>query len=894
VPLALLLGAALALPARAADLADAQKLFDTGKYAEAIDSVNKALQAGDGDDDWWALKIRAELTLGRYPEAFKTFATAIDRYDASVDLRMLGYEVYLANDRPADAAAILATVKMLGEMAPWRYDTARDRVALGRAHVKSGTDARQVLETYYDRAKRASPQSALPYLASGDLALQKQDFALAAENYREATRRAPEDPDGYLGLARAFTDDAEQATAALKKALELNPNHVESLLLQADNLLDREEYAQAETALKKALDVNPKHPRAWAYRSVMAHLTGDKKNEAEYRTQALSSWKTNPEVDWLIGHKLSHQYRFAEGAAAQRRALAFAPGYLPAKMRLCEDLLRLGQETDGWKLADEVFKEDPYSVLAYNLITLHDVIEKFTAVENEHFLVRMDPKEAQIYGQRALRLLTEAREKLSAKYGVSLPDKTIIEIFPAQKDFAIRTFGLPGGEGFLGVCFGPVVTVNSPASRGANTSNWEAILWHEFCHSITLFKTNNKMPRWLSEGISVYEELQANPAWGQRMTPEYREMVLKGEATPVSKLSSAFMRPPSPQHLMFAYYESSQVIEYIIKNFGIEALRKVLADLGSDVNINEALSRHTVPIEKLDADFAAYLKGQAENLAKVDWAKPDFGPEADSAAIAAWNKAHPNNLAGILAEGRAMLAEKKFKEAKGPLEKIIELYPAFIEGGGPYMMLAQVHRELGESKEERAVLEKFASLDADSVEPRLRLMGLAVADKDWKLVKRVAEQLLAINPLIPAPHRFLVQASVALNDRPTAIEGHRTLLLLDPLDRAEHHYQLGKLLYEEKNLPEARREVVKALEDAPRYRAAHALLLQIAAVMPELPPPPSPGAAELEAPTTTQPAVTPPPAAPRLVPAPARGRGTRTVPATPATPPPIRSQEAGR
>jgi tetratricopeptide (TPR) repeat protein len=332
------------------------------------------------------------------------------------------------------------------------------------------------------------------------------------------------------------------------------------------------------------------------------------------------------------------------------------------------------------------------------------------------------------------------------------------------------------------------------------------------------------------------------------MTVDYREMILKGEATPVSKLSSAFMKPPSPEHLMFAYYESSQVIEYIIKQFGIEALRKVLADLGEGVNINVALGRHTAPIEKLDADFAVYFKGLAENLAKVEWEKPDFGIEADSAAIAAWNQAHPNNFWGILAQGRALMNEKKWKEAKAPLEKALTLYPGYIEGGGVYAALASIHRELGETKEERDILEKFAALDADAIEPRLRLIALAVADKDWKLVKQTADQLLAINPLIPAPHRFLVQASTALSDRRTAIEGHRTLLLLDPLDRAEHHYQLAKLLVEEQQLPDARREIVRALEEAPRYRAAHALLLQIAEKTPAPVAPaatrPTPAAAE--------------------------------------------------
>ena len=121
-----------------------------------------------------------------------------------------------------------------------------------------------------------------------------------------------------------------------------------------------------------------------------------------------------------------------------------------------------------------------------------------------------------------------------------------MEIFPEQKDFAVRTFGMPGGEGFLGVCFGSVITANSPASQGGSPSNWKAVLWHEFCHVVTLHKTNNKMPRWLSEGISVYEERQADPAWGQSMNRRYREMILDGGLTPVSELERRVPRAAQP------------------------------------------------------------------------------------------------------------------------------------------------------------------------------------------------------------------------------------------------------------------------------------------------------------------------------------------------------------
>src|SRR5262249_5667114 len=148
---------------------------------------------------------------------------------------------------------------------------------------------------------------------------------LAAEAFGAAAKRAEDDPDAYYGLARSYENDAERATKALDKALELNPRHTESLLLQADNLIDREGYKEAEALLRQVLEINPKHPRALAYQAVLAHLAGDKKREEASRAEALSSWSTNPQVDHLIGLKLSAKYRFAEGEAHQRKALEFSP-----------------------------------------------------------------------------------------------------------------------------------------------------------------------------------------------------------------------------------------------------------------------------------------------------------------------------------------------------------------------------------------------------------------------------------------------------------------------------------------------------------------------------------------------------------------------------------------
>ncbi|HEV2292710.1 MAG TPA: tetratricopeptide repeat protein [Tepidisphaeraceae bacterium] len=840
-PTPLLSPAARAAAAAATELADAEKLFRTGQYHACALACEAAIDSRQWSEEWWILKIRSEMATGEYESALKTYQQGIEVHRCSVQMRLVGYDVYRANGDPQWAEQALQEVRELVGRDPRRYSDAVSRVVIGRALLLSGADARQVLELFYDTAKKLDPASAVPHIASGELALSKQDYALAAESFAEAAKRSPNDPDIHFGLARAFHDDSDRATAALTRALTINPRHADSLLFQVDNAIDREAYEQAEQLIAQVLEVNPRRSEAHAYRAVLAHLRGDRKAEEAHRDAALGTWKTNPAVDHLIGLKLSQKYRFFEGQLYQRVALRFDRNYRPAKVQLCQDLLRLGEEDEGWQLAAEVFKEDPYNVVAYNLNTLHDHLAKFRTLQGEGFIVRMDAREADIYGHRVLELLAKARKELSEKYDVIMSEPITIEIFPSQKDFAIRTFGLPGGDGYLGVCFGPVITVNSPASRMARPVNWEAVVWHEFCHAVTLHKTRNKMPRWLSEGISVYEERERNRAWGQSMNPQYREMILgEGEEnaiTPVSQLSGAFLQPPTPMHLQFAYYESSMVIEHIVERWGIEAIRKVLTDLGDDVPINAALAKHTEPIEKLDESFMVWLKQRADNLAPgIDWTQPDLSLDAGSEAMAAWVKEHPDSFWALLGQGRALLAEGKFEEAKRPLIKLIGLYPTYGEAGGPYVLLAAAHRELGETDAERAMLEKHVSLNADAIEPRLRLIELAAAAQEWKAVKALAEDVLAINPLIPLPHRYLAQSAEALSDRAAAVQAHRTLLQMDPLDAADHHYRLASLLAAEQQLPEARRAVVRALEEAPRFRAAHQLLLEIATKMDSLSP----------------------------------------------------------
>jgi predicted Zn-dependent protease len=814
----------------AADLGDLEQLFLTGKYDECAQSAAEEIEKGLRGEPWHQFKIQSEMARGKHESALKSLDDALRRFPASVSLQLLARDVYRNCGRGEDAAHAMSTIAALVLTAPQRYTSPEDRVSVGRFFLLRGADARKVLDQFYDIATKQDPDLIEAYLATAELALGKLDNALAASTLEKAPKEAAAYPRYHYLLARAFSDDGRaRSTKALADALKINPRHVDSLLLQVDHLIDSEGYAEAGQTLKQVFDVNPVEPRGWAYQAVLAHLRSDRDGEAEARRSALKLWASNPEVDHLIGRKLSQKYRFAEGSAYQKRALELDAEYLPAKVQLCQDLLRLGEETEGWRLAAEIFARDGYNVVAYNLITLRERLAGFRTLKDDGFVVRMENREADLYGERVLALLRRARKTLCDKYGVTINEPVIVEIFPQKKEFAVRTFGLPGADGLLGVCFGRVVTANSPASQGEHPSNWESVLWHEFCHVVTLSKTHNKMPRWLSEGISVYEEEQQDAAWGSSMNPRFRAMIQDDDLTPLSRLNSAFLGAESAIHLQFAYYESALAVEFLTKTYGLKTLKSLLDDLGAGLTINESLPRRTrMTLEQLDRQFVQFARGRAKSVAPdATWEEIELPDNADSSAVSAWLEKHPKSFWGWRRLAARLVTEEKWQKAKDALLTLKALYPEYVGAENAYVLLATVYRKTADTVAEHAILDELAALDGHAGPAYLRLMELDEKAGDWRSLAKNARRLLAVNPLVPTPHRQLARAAEQLGERAEAVAAYRTLTLLDDTDPADVHYRLAKLLKQDGKLREARREVLKSLEEAPRFLESHRLLLEI-------------------------------------------------------------------
>ncbi len=813
--------------AAAQSIEETQKEFLRGHYDEVIKTARKKAEEGDYRGDWRILLVKALMTVGRYSEAHTNALAALADYSGGLEMRLLARKTSLFQGDRQGADRQLMETKNLIERRGGSFEI-EDAAALGQALLLLGLEPRLVLENCFRRAETMNPPLRDAFLDAGQLALDKHDFVLAADTFRAGLKKFPDDPDMEGGLAAAFqSGDPEQMLKALQAALAVNPRHVPSLLLLADHLIDAEQYDDARQQLAQVLEVNPHQPEALAYRAVLATLDNGPAAAKKLRAEALKYWDTNPQVDYIIGLKLAQKYRFTEAAAEQKRALDFDPAYLPARRELAGDMLRLGQDDQGWALAQAVHSQDDYDVTSFNLVTLHDQMAKFKTLTNANFIVEMSAHEAELYGNRVLDLLGRARETLCRKYGVELTQPTTVDIFPDQKDFAVRTFGMPGNPGYLGVCFGSVITANSPASQAPNPANWEDVLWHEFCHVVTLTLTKNRMPRWLSEGISVYEERQANPAWGESMNLAYREMILTNALTPLGELSGAFLTAKNSRALLFAYYESSMVVEFIVQQYNLDTLKAILGDLRNGTEINRAITSHTAPLPELEKRFAAFARDKAKNLAPgADLDKPP--EDRDGLGYTAWEKTHSNNYYLKLEEAQKLIDAKNWTDAKPALESLAAGYHGERRAANPLWLLALTERNLKETNGELATLQQFAAQESDFVDLYVRLIDLCSARQDWPGEIKYAQLLLAINPLIAAPYAALAEAGAASGNTGEAIDAYRKLLLLDPPDPAEAHFQLARLLHAQGGSDsEAKRHVLRALEEAPRFRDAQRLLLEL-------------------------------------------------------------------
>ena len=458
-----------------------------------------------------------------------------------------------------------------------------------------------------------------------------------------------------------------------------------------------------------------------------------------------------------------------------------------------------------------------------------DTLDKFVTVRDGDVVMRLHKDEAPVLQEYAMPLAKQALSTLAARYEFTPRGPILIEIFPKHDDFAVRTVGLPGMIGALGVCFGRVVTMDSPKARPPGEFQWEATLWHELAHVITLQMSNQRVPRWLTEGISVYEEKKARAEWGREMDLAFAGMLNRGETVKLRDLNAAFQNPKT---ISLAYFQASLLVEHLVTAYGDAGLRKLVRAYAQGIDTDAALK------SALDTGFDQLQVGFDQTVERL------FGPmrralampdgiedllRMPAPAVQAIADANPRSYPIQMALGRAFRKDGQLDQAMQAFARAAALVPVAGGKDSPHDQMAAIAIEQKDRPRAIAALTALVAVDFNNVEAARLLAAMLRQNtvEDAATLVPVYQRIAAIDPFDADAHAMLGRFALQRNEADLAAREFRAVLALGPVDRAAAYTDLAESYFKGGRRAEAKKQTLAALEIAPSYERAQDLLLKL-------------------------------------------------------------------
>jgi cellulose synthase operon protein C len=646
----------------------------------------------------------------------------------------------------------------------------------------------------------------------------------AGEDYQTAIKLDPDWVRAHVGLSRAYEAEVPKgAKAEFEAAVALAPNDPDVLLLAVERAVDAENWVAAKATLDRLAVVRPGTVEEFANRAVVAYA---EEQPADVDAALARVREINPSSVLGLTHlseAAAEKYQFDQAVDYARKAVAIDPFDPTAQFDLGLFLLRTGDEKGARLALDASWKLDDSNKPTKNLGDMLDTLDKYTVVTDGDLTYKFPPDQAAVLKPYALPLGAEAMKTFKEHYGFTPTGPILVEVFAKHDDFAVRTIGLPGITGALGACFGRVVSMDSPTARQPIDFSWQATLWHELAHVYSIQLSKYRVPRWLTEGISVFEEHRRNPAWGREVALHYADAWGRGKTFGVKGLPDAFK---NPENYTLAYFEASLVVEHLVNLHGDAGLRTLLLAYADGAKDSDAFSKaFGESVDQVDASFKAFVTQQYGALAQAMKTPAGDIDLKDIDALKKRAAAAPESFVAQITYGQALVAGGDDAAAKPVLQHAAQLAPQDHGNASAHALLAQIAQRAGDNATARKELRALLLYDHDNVDAARVLVHLAetakaVDDQDYAL-RLVAD----LDPFDANIHGPLGRRELARNRPGAALIEFQAALALGPPNLAEAHADLAEVYLAMERRDDAKREALAALKEAPTYARAQDLLL---------------------------------------------------------------------
>lgn len=685
----------------------------------------------------------------------------------------------------------------------------RDDSALVRAEAAWALGDLRNANEFFRAAVAADARAVYPRLRWGHMFLDAGQKDDAQRLFEEALEINPRDGAARIALALVSSEQFEgNVTQGLAALVVENANVIEAHLLAARVAIDAGRLDDAGRAAQRALQLaqQQQKPPVEAHTMLAAIEVVRNRDPGEWTRAALAY---NPRYGALfeaLGDFEIRRRRYTEADVWYKRAVDVQPDLWSARREYALNLMRLGRIEEARPHLVAAFEGDPFSTATVNTLRLLDSLQKFEMVKlaDPAVNLQLNKQEVPTLGPYVEKLARESIATFSRRYGYK-PDAPItVEIYPDHDDFAVRTAGLPG-IGLLGVTFGHLVAMDSPAGRKSGDFHWGSVLWHEMAHVFTLSVTRHRVPRWLSEGLSVLEEWTTGPTSGVSITPAVVDAFAADKLLPVARLDDGFMRPTYEDQVQISYQQAGLICLFAEARWGfpkvVEFLRSFNDDATTETSVRNVFK---VSPDDFDREFQKFMRDRYRVYL-----------------------ADPKRWTELMRRAHTMLDARNWVSAREASQAAIDMLPDFTGGGSAYVVLAEA--EEGAGNNAAAIMAWQSWRKAGGWDPAgLRKLGALLLAA--KRNAEATEVLAAVNyadPLAVDGHDRLGQLLLEQNRGADALREYRVLLALQPLDTAAANFGMARSYRLTGDRVQARRHLLESLDTAPNFRPAQKLLLEM-------------------------------------------------------------------
>lgn len=676
---------------------------------------------------------------------------------------------------------------------------------------------RRANQLYRDAASRSNDPAIKSHWAK--LYLQTHQTSDAEALYREALLYDESFLPARIGLAEAQSEGfTGRAREQLSTITEEHPDNVHALILLAKIELELQNLSVARGLLNRAM-VEAEKQNLPPLEIYALHAGANLLDDKPLRIWVDRALRYNPSYGSVYSIPARYYiitYRYREAVDLYQKAVSVDPDLATAHRDLGINQLRINNLFAARYHLQQAFVRDPYDAMTVNTLRLLDDLDSMRVSSVDvpdandpntivgRVLIRLDREDADALEPYVIDLSIKAVQQFTERYDFQLQRPMVVELYHDHDDFGVRTVSTPG-IGLLGVTFGYLTAMDSPKARPSGDFHWGSTLWHEMVHVFTLEATNHRLPRWFSEGLSVYEEWNTGPLPNRELSMEVLDAIRSGQLLPIDILDEGFVRPRYNGQVQVSYMQAGLICDFIASRWGHDALISMLKSYADKQDTATALQDSIGQEPQVfDQLFSEYLQVK-------------FGSLLDS--LDEFNTAQQQLQ-------RAWQLED-WISVEALSRDLVRRYPERVGNGNTYVVLAEAQRKQGNESDAIATLLSWHERGGHDPDVLLDLVKtLRKADRHSEAVP-VMESINWVMPYSADVHRWLGEHYLSVKEPESAIREYNALLGLQSDSSATAYLGMARAAMLNDDKETARRQVLYSLESAPFYRPAQRLLLSL-------------------------------------------------------------------